>query len=67
MRTYFENSGWIRIEGEIGRTGIDGLFMDYATMVFDGMAAQGRHTDWRDRVARLQAQIGVKGGVPVPR
>ena len=48
-------------------TGIDGLFMDYATMVFDGMAAQGRHTDWRDRVARLQAQIGVKGGVPVPR
>lgn len=27
MRTYFENSGWIRIEGEIGRTGIDGLFV----------------------------------------
>lgn len=27
MKAYFENSGWIRIEGEIGRTGIDGLFV----------------------------------------
>ena len=48
-------------------TGIDGLFMDYATMVFDGLAAEGRYVDWRDRVAKIQALVGVKGGVPVPR
>ena len=52
-------------------TGIDGLFMDYATMVFERLAAdpglQGRFTDWRQRVQQLQSQIGVKGGVPVPR
>ena len=48
-------------------TGIDGLFMDYATMVFDGLAVEGRHVDWRDRVAKIQGQVGVKGGIPVPR
>ncbi|MFV0679088.1 type IV conjugative transfer system coupling protein TraD [Ottowia sp.] len=48
-------------------TGIDGLFMDYATMTFEGLAAQGRFVDWRDKVASLQSQIGVKGGIPVPR
>lgn len=48
-------------------TGIDGLFMDYATMVFDRLAAQGQHADWRERVAALQERIGGKGGIPVPR
>lgn len=48
-------------------TGIDGLFMDYATMVFEDLAAQGRFPDWQERVTMLQAQIGVKGGIPVPR
>ncbi|HRL52876.1 MAG TPA: type IV conjugative transfer system coupling protein TraD [Acidovorax temperans] len=48
-------------------TGIDGLFLDYATMVFDGLAAKGQHADWRDRVAALESQVGIKGGVPVPR
>ncbi len=41
--------------------------MDYATMVFDRLAAQGQHADWRERVADLQARIGGKGGIPVPR
>jgi hypothetical protein len=27
MSRYFENSGWTKIEGEIGRNGIDGLFI----------------------------------------
>ncbi|MCL1961735.1 MAG: conjugative transfer system coupling protein TraD [Desulfovibrionaceae bacterium] len=48
-------------------TSIDSLFIDYARMVFDALAAQGQYTDWRDKVASLQAQVGVKGGVPVPR
>ena len=48
-------------------TGIDGLFIDYAEMTFEKLAAQGQHTDWRDRVAALAAVVGTKGGPPVPR
>lgn len=48
-------------------TGIDGLFMDYATMTFERLAAQGIHADWRARVAALESQVGGKGGLPVPR
>ena len=49
-------------------TGIDGLFMDYATMVFEKLAEEGRFADWRERVERIQAAMGQKGsGIPIPR
>lgn len=52
-------------------TGIDGLFMDYASMVFERLAADPelgtRFADWRQRVEQLQAQIGTRGGPAVPR
>ncbi len=31
MNAHFENSGWTRIEGQVGRTGIDGLFIKLKT------------------------------------
>ncbi|MDA8446367.1 type IV conjugative transfer system coupling protein TraD [Paracidovorax valerianellae] len=48
-------------------TGIDGLFMDYARMIFTRLAQQGQHTDWEKRVAALEAVVGTKGGPAVPR
>lgn len=46
----------------------DSLFIEYATMVFDKLADQGRFADWRERVARIQAAMGQKGsGIPIPR
>ena len=48
-------------------TGIDGLFLDYAEMVFDQLAAQGKHVDWRDKVASIEGKLGQKGGPAVPR
>lgn len=48
-------------------TGIDGLFMDYATMTFERLAGEGRFQDWEAQVTAIQAQIGIKGGIPVPR
>lgn len=49
-------------------TGIDGLFMDYARMVFAQQASQGQFTQWKERLATLEAQLGDrKTAPPVPR
>jgi conjugative coupling factor TraD (TOL family) len=47
-------------------TGIDPLFMDYATMVFRTKAAEGQFTDYQDRLGRLEVLIEKKKA-PVPR
>lgn len=47
-------------------TGIDPLFMDYATMVFRTKAAQGQFTDYQDRLEHLAGLIEKKKA-PVPR
>ncbi|PKO29546.1 MAG: conjugative coupling factor TraD, PFGI-1 class [Betaproteobacteria bacterium HGW-Betaproteobacteria-9] len=47
-------------------TGIDPLFMDYATMVFRTKAAEGQFTDYQDRLGRLEGLIEKKKA-PVPR
>lgn len=48
-------------------TGIDPLFMDFATMMFRKLAAEGRFINYQDRLEELQSKIGVKGGIAVPR
>lgn len=52
-------------------TGIDGLFLDYAQMVFDRLAeapeTAGRYADWRLKVEELAEKITQKKGPPVPR
>lgn len=47
-------------------TGIDPLFMDYATMVFRRHAAEGRFVDFEARIDAIIAKIAAKKA-PVPR
>ncbi len=47
-------------------TGIDPLFMDYATMVYRTHAAQGRFVDFEARIDAIIAKIAAKKA-PVPR
>ncbi|WP_426345820.1 type IV conjugative transfer system coupling protein TraD [Alcaligenes sp. HNGD-HTN06] len=49
-------------------TGIDGLFMDYARMVFGQQARQGRLIDWEVRLASLELALqDRKTAPPGPR
>lgn len=50
-------------------TGIDPLFMDYATMTFRRLAVEQpqRFGNYQDRLEEFQSRIGGKGGIPVPR
>ena len=44
MIRYFEHSGWTRIEGQVGRTGIDGLFVKYEDGVIkDVLIAESKY------------------------
>lgn len=47
-------------------TGIDPLFMDYAQMVLRKAAAEGRCTDYADRLAIIEGLVAAKK-MPVPR
>jgi conjugative coupling factor TraD (TOL family) len=38
-------------------TGIEPLFMDYAHMVFDNLAAQGQHTDYLEKLDFIKQQV----------
>jgi hypothetical protein len=44
MIRYFEHSGWTRIEGQVGRTGFDGLFVKYdGTTIKDVLIAESKY------------------------
>jgi hypothetical protein len=44
MIRYFEHSGWTRIEGQVGRTGFDGLFVKYdGTTIKDVLVAESKY------------------------
>jgi len=44
MKKYFRSTGWIQIEGEIGRNGIDGLFIKKKNgMIYDVMVVESKY------------------------
>jgi len=44
MVRYFEHSGWTRIDGQVGRTGFDGLFVKYEDGVIkDVLIAESKY------------------------